>query len=361
MPADTGSAAPGAPAPPFRGEGRRNRALALAGAAAALAALFAVLWMLFGGQERDRQPPPAAASPPTVASPALPEQAQVAYAAPNGDRVARAYADVGRVYRTGGASELARTSRACFEHLQAAPSYGLLDYCLAFDAFAAAVMRRLSGDADILPASSWFGQAPQRGLQTAQALMGPQGDGSARLLDIRRLALQAARSGSGRRPPAAEPRRQAEAQAVEPPTVVAAVEAPPTRPTAPPAQRTEPPRTAQRPPVPAPPAPRPAPQPRDYAEAPARRDPTARPSFSCRSARTRSERLVCGNADLARLDRELNRAYEDAVASGVPRRGLRREQDSWLSVRESAAGDPDAVAEIYELRIEELRDMSGDY
>ncbi len=92
----------------------------------------------------------------------------------------------------------------------------------------------------------------------------------------------------------------------------------------------------------------------------ARAEGGGRPSFNCRYARTRSERLVCGDAGLARLDRDLNRAFESAVASGVSRRALRAEQDSWLAVRESAAGDPQAVADIYALRIEELRDVARD-
>lgn len=84
----------------------------------------------------------------------------------------------------------------------------------------------------------------------------------------------------------------------------------------------------------------------------------ARPSFACGAARTASERLVCRDPQLARMDRDLNRAFEDAVASGVPRRALRREQDSWLEVRESAADDPEAVADVYALRIRELREMA---
>lgn len=287
-----------------------------------------------------------------------------AYAPPDASAVGRAFVQVGAVYRVGGVSELARQGRGCFETLARAPNYQLLDYCLAFDAFGAAVMRRLAGDPDTLPASSWFGQAPTRGLQVAQAVMGPQGDAAARLLDIRRLALESARVGARRAaasgPPAARPEQRADLEPTfRPPPV-----APP--PAAPPASDSTPPRPSVQ---------RPRPQ---AAQAPVERERQAvgrsrevaraaagqsgaRPSFSCRSARTRSERLVCGDPELARLDRALNRAYEDAIASGVGRRTLRREQDSWLAVREAAAADPDAVAEIYEVRIDELRQMQENY
>jgi hypothetical protein len=79
------------------------------------------------------------------------------------------------------------------------------------------------------------------------------------------------------------------------------------------------------------------------------------PAFNCRYARSRSEQMVCGDGELAQLDRRLNRAFNRAVSSGVPYRELRREQDDWLSIREDAARrSPDAVASVYRQRIREL-------
>jgi len=86
----------------------------------------------------------------------------------------------------------------------------------------------------------------------------------------------------------------------------------------------------------------------------------SRPSFNCRQARTESERLVCGDQRLAAYDRRLNRAFNQAVRSGVSYRELRREQDRWLRARENAARqDPAAVADVYRSRIGELEDMAG--
>ncbi|ACG76567.1 hypothetical protein PHZ_c0153 [Phenylobacterium zucineum HLK1] len=87
--------------------------------------------------------------------------------------------------------------------------------------------------------------------------------------------------------------------------------------------------------------------------------PAPRPSFDCRYAGTRSERMVCGDPRLAGLDRRLDRAFERAVAAGIPYRELRAEQDDWLAIREDAARhSPDAVESVYRQRIAELDDLA---
>lgn len=85
----------------------------------------------------------------------------------------------------------------------------------------------------------------------------------------------------------------------------------------------------------------------------------ARPSFNCAYAGTRAERMVCSDPELAAADRRLARAFRRATDSGVPYRALRAEQDDWLGIREDAARrSPEAVASIYEQRIEELNAMA---
>ncbi|HYG27616.1 MAG TPA: lysozyme inhibitor LprI family protein [Caulobacteraceae bacterium] len=97
----------------------------------------------------------------------------------------------------------------------------------------------------------------------------------------------------------------------------------------------------------------------EVAREPARTAPArTRPSFNCRYARTTSERMICVDPNLAAADRHLNRAYEAAIASGVPERVLRRQQDEWLNAREAAARHgPRAVAQVYDARIGELERM----
>ena len=86
--------------------------------------------------------------------------------------------------------------------------------------------------------------------------------------------------------------------------------------------------------------------------------PVSRPSFDCRYARSRSERMVCEEPRLAAVDRRLAAAYRNAVDAGVPQRALRAQQDRWLAARERAAVSPEAVHMVYEQRIAELEDMS---
>jgi hypothetical protein len=293
-----------------------------------------------------------------------PAAAREPYRPVDREAIGRAYGQVGAVYAAEGVSGLARFGIECFRSLEQAPNYSTLDYCLAFDAIAAAVNQRLSGPA-APPANSWFGQAPDRDLKVAQAVMGAEGDAAARLIDIRRLAVEVARQGG----PVVQASAPAAAAPADPAPVPAAAATPAAAPAPAPARvATAPapaPRPAQEPARAA--APRPTRQasvaePREAAPAPARspaRAATAsagaRPSFNCRYARTRSERLICGDPGLAALDRGLNAAYEEAIAAGADRRTLRAAQDRWLSVREAAAGDPDAVADVYRRRIDELR------
>ena len=85
---------------------------------------------------------------------------------------------------------------------------------------------------------------------------------------------------------------------------------------------------------------------------------TTRPSFNCRYARTTSERMICVDPNLAAADRRLAQAYSQAVASGIPERVLRRQQDEWLGAREAAARyGPRDVERVYNARIAELEQM----
>lgn len=113
------------------------------------------------------------------------------------------------------------------------------------------------------------------------------------------------------------------------------------------------------PPQPAPTAPPPAaaaPQP------PAATALRADPGFDCRRPSSSSERLICGNAELAGLNRAMTRAFGQAVNAGVPLETLRQDQEDWLRVREDAAQhEPEAVAGMYRQRIAELREMAANF
>jgi uncharacterized protein YecT (DUF1311 family) len=103
----------------------------------------------------------------------------------------------------------------------------------------------------------------------------------------------------------------------------------------------------------------PEPPPQVLAESAPPPAPAAQPAFNCRYARTRAESMICNDPRLAAADRRLNRAYEQAIAAGIPRRELREEQDDWLGIREQAARvSPRAVLDIYNQRADELEDLA---
>lgn len=155
---------------------------------AAVAALAAVA-LLWSDREGGASEPPEAAQTQQQADGA----AAGAFVPPDREAVREAYAEVGRVYRASGVSGLAEVGRSCFAGLAEQPSYRGLDYCTALDAFGAAFAQRVNG-APPAP-DSWFGQAEGRYLSTAEQVMGPERDAAARLVDIRRLAIEVAREG----------------------------------------------------------------------------------------------------------------------------------------------------------------------
>ncbi len=141
-------------------------------------------------------------------------------------------------------------------------------------------------------------------------------------------------------PPPAAPREVASA-------------APPAPVPAPPAA---PPGTVEPPPRAAAPVARPAPQ-----SPPAQRPASAgaRPSFNCGTARSRSERIVCGSGALASLDRRMSALFYSALAGASPqvRANLRRSRDRFLAFRERC-GSEDCIAQAYRDRMDEIEDIS---
>jgi hypothetical protein len=115
-------------------------------------------------------------------------------------------------------------------------------------------------------------------------------------------------------------------------------------------------------PAPAPPALPPSPEPPPLpppVEAARAAGPTGpNPSFNCRYARTRSERMVCGDEGLARQDRSMASLYYSAMADadGRTRAELRRTRDRFLAYRERCP-DPACIAEAYGGRMREIRDI----
>jgi hypothetical protein len=147
----------------------------------------------------------------------------------------------------------------------------------------------------------------------------------------------------------------------QPPAEVPVTAAAPPQPAAAPAPVAPPRQEARGAPAPqrdvAAAAPRPAPK----AEAEPRQQRTAAsPSFNCRYARSRSERMVCGSGSLAAKDRQMAGVYYAAMANADvgTRAHLRRSRDAFLSRRERC-GSEECVRSIYDARIQEIRRIAA--
>lgn len=83
---------------------------------------------------------------------------------------------------------------------------------------------------------------------------------------------------------------------------------------------------------------------------------TARPSFNCRYARTRTEKMICGSPRLAARDREMASLWYALMAGADPatRSHLRRSRDAFLERRERCSSEG-CVDAAYASRMAELR------
>jgi len=94
---------------------------------------------------------------------------------------------------------------------------------------------------------------------------------------------------------------------------------------------------------------RPTPPATEEAPAPSLKIP---PSFNCKFAAARAEKLICGDEELAALDRELNRAYRQLDRTAGPlRQQIAAEQNGWRASERDACGDAACVADAMRQRI----------
>jgi uncharacterized protein YecT (DUF1311 family) len=84
----------------------------------------------------------------------------------------------------------------------------------------------------------------------------------------------------------------------------------------------------------------------------------ANPSFDCADARTRSERTICADPNLAALDRRMDTQYGTAIYDADPgtRTELRRTRDRFLAWREACTSRA-CIADAYRGRMQEIRDI----
>jgi uncharacterized protein len=81
---------------------------------------------------------------------------------------------------------------------------------------------------------------------------------------------------------------------------------------------------------------------------------TTSPSFNCAYARSTTEKLICANEDLARMDRDLGRLHQRAKEAAPDRRAFQRASDAEWARREATCRDRDCLRNWYAQRRQEL-------
>jgi uncharacterized protein len=79
-----------------------------------------------------------------------------------------------------------------------------------------------------------------------------------------------------------------------------------------------------------------------------------RPSFDCSKARSTNEKLICGDEELASLDRELGRLYSRAKERADDRRAFQQDSDRQWQQRESNCQDRECLRRWYAQRRAQL-------
>ena len=98
-----------------------------------------------------------------------------------------------------------------------------------------------------------------------------------------------------------------------------------------------------------------------------------KPSFDCAKAKTRVEKLICSDAELAKLDREMSSEYHSLVSDktldGELKEILKNNQKKWLYSREKTpclenedvSEQQKCIKNVYRIRIKEINDDKNDF
>ena len=81
--------------------------------------------------------------------------------------------------------------------------------------------------------------------------------------------------------------------------------------------------------------------------------PALAASIDCGKASTKVEKLVCADAELSKLDEELNTAYKIVLQDEKQADSIRQSQKHWMKER-NACADPACVKRAYETRLSSL-------
>lgn len=252
---------------------------------------------------------------PTLSgAPPAPVRRAYAPAKPDAGQVVRAYEQLQEIYADQGPSGVASFARSCADSLTSDP--GALDFCVAFDIYAASV----TGDDEL--ARTWRADAEVRDLALARAVLPPAQDAAARLAQIRALARQASLQDPDLAA-AAAPGSQGKPEPAKSPSTRSTSSARPA------SVKTTSTRTSRRVAVDA-----------------------------CRSRATAAQRTVCASPALRQADQRLRIAYRRALAAGANPQRLARDQTNFRAAVNAAAPDRVAVERLYYRRTRALETLA---
>jgi uncharacterized protein YecT (DUF1311 family)/uncharacterized membrane protein YeaQ/YmgE (transglycosylase-associated protein family) len=83
------------------------------------------------------------------------------------------------------------------------------------------------------------------------------------------------------------------------------------------------------------------------------------PSFNCAMAAQEAERIVCGDNELSKLDREVNDLYRQVLSEAVTPYTYRQAQRNWMYYRRNACLTRECLADAYAQRRDELSRLLG--
>src|ERR1700730_15727397 len=82
--------------------------------------------------------------------------------------------------------------------------------------------------------------------------------------------------------------------------------------------------------------------------------PREQPSFDCRKDLSLSEKTICANVALSRLDFQLSRTWKPLLAAfsdSVQRTRMKRDQTTWIGRRERCGSDANCIGQLYRDRL----------
>lgn len=82
-------------------------------------------------------------------------------------------------------------------------------------------------------------------------------------------------------------------------------------------------------------------------------------SFDCAKAATKTEKLICGDAELSKLDEQLSAAYREALVKGANKDSVKQWQKRWLFFTRDDCPDVPSLKKAYTSHIVELQEHSA--